>query len=416
MIFKPIERKIAFRYIRSKRQEGFISVIAWFSLIGISLGVATLIIVMSVMNGFRVELIDRILGINGHLGIYSSYDNGIKEYNPLVLEISKLNRVVAVVPQIEEQVMIISKSNSNGAVVRGVFWSDLAVRKPLWSSLNKSMIENFKNESGILIGEIMFNRHSLKIGDEVTILSPKGKNTALGSIPIRRNFKIIGTFKVGMYEYDSSYIFMPIKTAQEFFSYDKKVSGLEVYFNNPTQINYIKTIIKSKLGNKYRIYDWKERNRSFLNALNVERNVMFLILTLIVLVAAFNIVSSMIMLVNSKNSDIAVLRSIGATPWVIKKIFFIIGSTVGLIGTIFGTLIGLLFCWKIDTIKLFIEKFSGVELFSEEIYFLSKLPAKMDINEIVFVICLSLFLSFSASVYPAWKASRIAPAEVLRYE
>ena len=268
MFFKPIEWLIAFRYIRSKRQEGFISIIAWFSLIGISLGVATLIIVMSVMNGFRIELVDRILGINGHLGIYSSAQNRIVEYNNTVLKVSNINGVLAVVPQIEEQVMIISKG-SNGAIVRGVYWSDLAVRKPLWDSLKKDEIEGFKNEKGILIGENMLIKHGLKIGNEISILSPKGQNSALGIIPKRRNFRIVGTFKVGMHEYDTSYIFMPIKIAQEFFVYQNKVSGIEVYFKNPNQINYLKKIIKSKLGEKFLIYDWRERNKNFLNALNV---------------------------------------------------------------------------------------------------------------------------------------------------
>ena len=416
MFFKPIEWLIAFRYIRSKRQEGFISIIAWFSLIGISLGVATLIIVMSVMNGFRIELVDRILGINGHLGIYSSAQNRIVEYNNTVLKVSNINGVLAVVPQIEEQVMIISKKGSNGAIVRGVYWSDLAVRKPLWDSLKKDEIESFKNEKGILIGENMLIKHGLKIGNEISILSPKGQNSALGIIPKRRNFRIVGTFKVGMHEYDTSYIFMPIKIAQEFFVYQNKVSGIEVYFKNPNQTNYLKKIIKSKLGEKFLIYDWRERNKNFLNALNVERNVMFLILTLIIIVAAFNIISSMIMLVNTKNADIAVLRTIGASPWVIKKIFFIIGMTIGSIGTTVGFLLGIIFCWKIDKIKIIIEKFSGAELFSEEIYFLSKLPAKIDLSEVFFVVFLSLFLSFIASIYPAWKASKIAPAEALRYE
>ena len=415
MIFSPIERLLAFRYIRARRAEGFISVVAWFSLAGITLWVATLIIVMSVMNGFRAELIGRILGLNGHLGV-SSIEGGIKDYNKLALRLSEMPSVIAATPQIEGQVMVNANNQARGAVVRGVSWSDLAVRKPLWDSLDESAITAFRDDGALLIGETMSFTFRLKIGDTVTLLSPKGRVTAFGTVPLRRSFKIGGIFKVGMHEYDSSFIFMPLDVSQVFFDTGDVVSGFEVYSSAPLNITAVSNIIKSQLGSKYRVFDWQERNASFLNALKVERNVMFLILTLIILVAAFNIVSSMIMLVRSKNADIAVLRSLGASSSLIMRVFLITGASIGAVGTLVGSLLGLIFCWQIDNIKRGVESLSGAELFSAEIYYLSKLPAVVDPFEVSIVVVMALVLSFVASLYPAWRAAHVAPAEVLRYE
>ena len=415
MIFSPIERLLAFRYIRARRAEGFISVVAWFSLAGITLGVATLIIVMSVMNGFRAELIGRILGLNGHLGV-SSIEGGIKDYNKLALRLSEMPSIIAATPQIEGQVMVNANNQARGAVVRGVSWSDLAVRKPLWDSLDESAIAAFRDDGALLIGETMAFTLRLKIDDTVTLLSPKGRVTAFGTVPLRRSFKIGGIFKVGMHEYDSSFIFMPLDVSQVFFDTGDVVSGFEVYSSAPLNITAVSNIIKSQLGSKYRVFDWQERNASFLNALKVERNVMFLILTLIILVAAFNIVSSMIMLVRSKNADIAVLRSLGASSSLIMRVFLITGASIGAVGTLVGSLLGLIFCWQIDNIKRGVESLSGAELFSAEIYYLSKLPAVIDPFEVSIVVVMALVLSFIASLYPAWRAAHVAPAEVLRYE
>ena len=415
MIFSPIERLLAFRYIRARRAEGFIAVVAWFSLAGITLGVATLIIVMSVMNGFRAELIGRILGLNGHLGV-SSVEGGIKDYNKLALRLSEMPTIIAATPQIEGQVMVNANNQARGAVVRGVSWYDLAVRKPLWESLDENAIAAFRDDGALLIGETMAFTFRLKLGDTITLLSPKGRVTAFGTVPLRRSFKIGGIFKVGMHEYDSSFIFMPLDVAQLFFDTGDIVSGFEVYSSAPLKITAVSNIIKSQLGAKYRVFDWQERNASFLNALKVERNVMFLILTLIILVAAFNIVSSMIMLVRSKNADIAVLRSLGASSSLIMRVFLITGASIGAVGTLAGSLLGLIFCWQIDNIKSGIESLSGAELFSAEIYYLSKLPAVVDPFEVSMVVVMALVLSFIASLYPAWRAAHVAPAEVLRYE
>ena len=416
LFFSPVERMLAARYVRSRRAEGFISVIAWFSLAGITLGVATLIIVMSVMNGFRAELIGRILGLNGHVAVYAVQSSGIKDFDKLALSLAEMPTVIAVTPQIEGQAMVTANEVNVGAVIRGVRWSDLAVRKPLWNSLDEAEIAGFRDKGGVLIGRALSFKLGLKPGDALTLTSAKGEVTAFGTLPKRQRFEIAGIFDVGMHEYDSSFVFMPLAVAGDFFGLGDKASGLEIYTSDPQNISGLREMIVADLKSGLRAFDWLERNRSFINALRVERNVMFLILTLIILVAAFNIVSSMIMLVRSKNADIAVLRTMGASGGSIMRIFLMTGASIGLVGTVSGTVLGLLFCWKIGSIQHFIEQWSGAELFAAEIYFLSTLPAKIDPSEVGLVIAMAVGLSFLASLYPAWRASRIAPAEALRYE
>ena len=415
-LFSPVERLLAKRYMRSRRAEGFISVIAWFSLAGITLGVATLIIVMSVMNGFRAELIGRILGLNGHVGVYAAGGSGIADFDPLSVSLAEIPGVIAVTPQVEGQVMASRGSTNLGAVVRGVRWSDLAARRPLWNALSDEAIAGFRDEGGLLVGKSMAFKMGLKVGDTITLTSARGEATAFGTLPTRRAYRIAGIFDVGMYEYDSSFIFMPFNVAGKLFGMHDRASGLEIYTADPQNITVIRTLVADKIGKELRAFDWLQRNRTFINALRVERNVMFLILTLIILVAAFNIISSMIMLVRSKNADIAVLRTMGASSGTIMRVFLMTGASIGVVGTMAGTVIGLLFCWKIGSIQGFIEGISGAELFAAEIYFLSTLPAKVDPAEVGFVIAMALGLSFLASLYPAWRAGRIAPAEVLRHE
>ena len=415
-LFSPVERLLAKRYMRSRRAEGFISVIAWFSLAGITLGVATLIIVMSVMNGFRAELIGRILGLNGHVGVYAAGGSGIAEFDPLSVSLAEIPGVIAVTPQVEGQVMASRGKTNLGAVVRGVRWSDLAARRPLWKALSDEAIAGFRDDGGLLIGKSMAFKMGVNVGDTVTLTSARGEATAFGTLPTRRTYRIAGIFDVGMHEYDSSFIFMPFDVAGKLFGMRDRASGLEIYTADPQNITVIRTLVADKIGKELRAFDWLQRNRTFINALRVERNVMFLILTLIILVAAFNIISSMIMLVRSKNADIAVLRTMGASSGTVMRVFLMTGASIGVVGTMTGTVIGLLFCWKIGSIQGFIEGISGAELFAAEIYFLSTLPAKVDPTEVGFVIAMALGLSFLASLYPAWRAGRIAPAEVLRNE
>lgn len=407
---------IAFRYIKSRRVEGFISISAWFSLLGIMLGVATLIVVMSVMNGFRTELVDRILGINGHLIIYSKNEITIPNYTKIINKILDTPNVVAVTAHLEGQALAKNKNSISGVIIRGSNWSDLAAKKLLWKSLNQSTISNFKNKQNIIMGYRLGQKLNLKVGDFVSLISPNGMETALGVLPVNQNFKIGGFFDMGMYEYDNNFIFIPWKKAELFLSTNNIAHGIEVFLKDQKLTSSVNLQLQSKLNKNLIVIDWKKRNSSFMNALAVEKNVMFVILTLIILVAAFNIISSMIMLVQTKKADIALMRTMGASQYLIIKVFMLTGSIIGFLGTFVGVLLGVFVSMNIEKIRQLITSMFGQELFSAEIYFLSKLPSNININEVLIVICISIFLTLLASIFPAWKASKISPAEALRYE
>ena len=407
---------IAFRYIKSRRVEGFISISAWFSLLGIMLGVATLIVVMSVMNGFRTELVDRILGINGHLIIYSKNERTIPNYTKIINKILDIPNVVAVTAHLEGQALAKNKNSISGVIIRGSNWSDLAAKKLLWKSLNQSTISNFKNKQNIIMGYRLGQKLNLKVGDFVSLISPNGMETALGVLPVNQNFKIGGFFDMGMYEYDNNFIFIPWKKAELFLSTNNVAHGIEVFLKDQKLTSSVNLQLQSKLNKNLIVIDWKKRNSSFMNALAVEKNVMFVILTLIILVAAFNIISSMIMLVQTKKADIALMRTMGASQYLIIKVFMLTGSIIGFLGTFVGVLLGVFVSMNIEKIRQLITSMFGQELFSAEIYFLSKLPSNININEVLIVICISIFLTLLASIFPAWKASKISPAEALRYE
>jgi len=407
---------IAFRYIKSRRVEGFISISAWFSLLGIMLGVATLIVVMSVMNGFRTELVDRILGINGHLIIYSKNERTIPNYTKIINKILDTSNVVAVTAHLEGQALAKNKNSISGVIIRGSNWSDLAAKKLLWKSLNQSTISNFKDKQNIIMGYRLGQKLNLKVGDYISLISPNGIETALGVMPVNQNFKIGGFFDMGMYEYDNNFIFIPWKKAELFLSTNNIAHGIEVFLKDQKLTSSVNLQLQSKLNKNLIVIDWKKRNSSFMNALAVEKNVMFVILTLIILVAAFNIISSMIMLVQTKKADIALMRTMGASQYLIIKVFMLTGSIIGFLGTFVGVLLGVFVSMNIEKIRQLITSIFGQELFSAEIYFLSKLPSNININEVLIVICISIFLTLLASIFPAWKASKISPAEALRYE
>lgn len=415
MIFSPFERMVAFRYLRARRREGFISLIAWFSLLGIALGVATLIIVMSVMNGFRSELMTRVLGINGHITV-TGPAGGLKGFDPLAEQVRQLQGVINVTPTVEGQVMATAGGNASGALVRGVRPEDLARRHIIASNVQDGALERFGEEDGILVGSRLARRLGVFPGDVINLVAPQGSISPFGTVPRMRGYRVIGLFEVGMFEYDNSFIFMPLPAAQLFFQLPEAVSNLEVTVGDPDDARPVGRAIQQSLGPEIRVYDWQQSNATFVNALEVERNVMFLILTLIIIVAAFNIISSLIMLVKDKGRDIAVLRAMGATRGMIMRIFFLSGSSVGFAGTIAGFLLGLLFTLNIETIRRALQSLTGTELFSAEIYFLSQLPAKVDAAEVASVVLMALLLSMLATVYPSWRAARLRPAEALRYE
>ena len=415
-IFNETERTIALRYIKSRRVEGFISVSAWFSLIGIVLGVATLIVVMSVMNGFRTELVERILGINGHLIVYKKNGLLIENYNKIVSQISDTQNVVAVTPYLEGQALAKTKNSISGIIIRGTKWSDLPAKKLLWKSLDKTAINNFKIKQNIILGYRLAQRLNLRVGDYISLISPNVMETAIGVLPIKQNFMVGGFFDVGMYEYDNNFIFIPWEKAEKFLSIKKIAHGIEIFLDNPKTTQNVYDDLISKLDENLTIIDWKKRNSSFMNALDVEKNVMFVILTLIILVATFNIISSMIMLVQTKKSDIALMRTMGASKHFVIRIFMLTGSIIGIIGTIIGAILGTIVSINIETIRNFVSSLFGQELFSPQIYFLSTLPSNINFNEVLIVMGLSIFLTLIASIFPAWKASKISPAEALRYE
>ncbi|MFQ5984375.1 MAG: lipoprotein-releasing ABC transporter permease subunit [Alphaproteobacteria bacterium] len=410
------EGTVAFRYLRARRQEGFVSVIAGFSLVGIALGVAALIIVMAVMNGFRHELLTRILGFTGHVTVYA-HGGGLQDFDALATEVQGVAEVVAVTPVIDGQVLATSaRGATSGVLVRGIRAEDLRRRALIAGNVRQGSLDAFGRQDGIMVGSRLAARLGLSVGDRLTLTSPRGTPTAFGTVPRMRAYPVIAVFEVGMYEYDNGFVLMPLAAAQTYFRLEDAVTGLEVMVADPARATAARRAIAQVAAGRARAVDWKQRNAQFFGALQVERNVMFVILTLIVLVAALNIISSLIMLVKDKGRDIAILRTMGATRGMIMRIFFLTGASIGVVGTLVGFVLGYLFADNIETIRRWLEGLTNTELFAAEIYFLSQLPAEIDWGEVAAVVVMALALSFLATLYPSWRAARLDPVEALRYE
>jgi lipoprotein-releasing system permease protein len=413
--FAPFEWMLSLRYLRARRKEGFISVIAGFSFLGIMLGVATLIIVMAVMNGFRKELLDKILGLNGHL-LVQPLESPLTDYEAVAQRISQVEGIRLAVPIVEGQALASSPFNAAGVLVRGIRGADLGNLGSIARNIKQGTLEGFDQGQGVVIGRRLADQLTLRAGDNVTLVAPRGAVTPMGTTPRIKVYKIAAVFEIGMSEYDAAFVFMPLTEAQAYFNRANDVTAIEVYTTNPDQIVRFRQLVTEAAKRPIFMIDWRQRNATFFNALQVERNVMFLILTLIVLVAAFNIASSLIMLVKDKGRDIGILRTMGASQGAIMRVFLITGAAIGVLGDLVGFLVGLLVCLNIESIRQFMSWLTNTELFSPELYFLSRLPAELDVGETTAVVVMALALSLLATLYPSWRAARLDPVEALRYE
>ena len=415
--FAPFEWLLSGRYLRARRREGFISVIAGFSFLGIMLGVATLIIVMAVMNGFRKELLGKILGMNGHI-VVQPLESPLTDWKDVAERISQVPGVRVAAPVIDGQALGSSPFNDAGVFVRGIRANDLNNLTSIAKNIKQGTLEGFDDGQGVIIGRRLADTLSLHAGDSITLVSPKGAVTVAGTMPRIKPYRIAAVFEVGMSEYDSIFVFMPLQEAQAYFNRQAQndVTAIEVFTTDPDRVDAFRKSITEAAGRPVFLVDWRQRNATFFNALQVERNVMFVILTMIVLVAALNIVSGLIMLVKDKGSDIAILRTMGASQGAIMRIFLITGASIGVVGTLIGFLVGLLICLNIESIRQFLSWLTSTELFDPTLYFLSKLPADIDVGETAAVVVMSLTLSFLATLYPSWQAARLDPVEALRYE
>lgn len=415
MIFSSFERMVAMRYLRARRQEGFISVIAGFSLIGIALGVATLIIVMAVMNGFRAELLGRILGVNGHITLSAPSGGAIKDYDALTQRLRAIAGVSQVLPLVKGQVLATGNGVPGFAMVHGIRAEDLRQRPILASNIKDGSLDAFEGDA-IVIGRRMAQSMGVRVGDMVTLINPQGAATAIGGIPRIKPYKVVAVFEVGMIEYDRAFVYLPLDSAQLFFDKRAGASEIEILLDDLLQNDRMVPVIRAAVqGQGLRLLDLQQANSGFFAAVRVERNVMFLILTLIILVAGFNIVSSMIMLVKDKGRDIAVMRTMGATRGMVLRIFLLSGASIGIIGTLLGFALGVVFCLYIAEIQQALQYLLQVDLFSAEVYYLSRIPARLDWAEVTQVVTMALGLSVLATLYPAWRAARLDPVEALRY-
>lgn len=419
---------LALRYLRARRREGFISVISFFSFLGIMLGVATLIVVMAVFNGFHQELLQKILGFSGHAAVFRNDQDPIVDYKALQERLSKVDGVTRVISLAEGQAMVSSLKSATGALVRGISEDDLAKlpdvnNKDLKTAIvvpgtldEKPSLQGFEKAGGVAIGDGMARRHQLGLGSSITLIAPNGPDTVIGNTPRIRDYPVVAVFKMGMSDYDDSVVYMPIEEAKDFFSTNNGATSLEIMVKDPDAVGGQVAALLHAAGPDLSVQTWQTRNVAFFNALAVERNVVIMVVSLVVLVAALNIISGLFMLVKDKGSNIAILRTMGATKGAIMRVFFITGAAIGTLGTFAGLAIGLLICINADNIRKAIQWLSGVDPFNPEFYYLASLPAKIDYVQTFWIVFFALIMSYLATLYPSWKAARLDPVEALRYE
>jgi lipoprotein-releasing system permease protein len=416
-MFGAFERKVAARYLRARRGERFVSVIAIFSLVGIALGVATLIIVMSVMNGFRQELLSQILGLNGDIGVYGA-SGPLTNYDDIAGKIKNIDGVTAAFPIVQGEVLMSGpRGGATGGVARGITPEGLASLPTVSNHVVAGNLSDLTGDGTIAIGGGLASQFGLAVGSSITLILPQGKATIIGTIPSIQSFRVVAIFQTGMQQYDTSFVFLPLAAAQTLFQQQNAATQIQVYVTDPDHDDAIKQAIRAALPEiPVNIQDWRQNNDSFLAAVTVEGNVMFLILTLIILVAAFNVISSLIMMVKDKARDIAILRTMGASSGAILRIFLMCGASVGVLGTLIGFVLGTIFCAYIEQIRQFVQTLTGTPLFDPTVYYLEQLPAKLDWHQVIEVILMSFALSLLATIYPSWRAARIDPIEALRRE
>ena len=408
--FSAFEWTIAGRYLRTRRREGFVSVIAGFSFVGIMLGVATLIIVLSVMNGFRKELLSKIVGINGHMFV-APIDKPLTDFADLSDRLSKVAGVRLALPLVEGQAFASSPYSGSGVLVRGVRGADLARIRAVSGNVRQGTLEGFEGGSGVAIGRRLAESLGLSAGDSITLATPKGATTPFGTAPRIKSYPVAAVFEVGMSEFDATFVYMPLSEAQGFFNRDGDVTVIEVFLDDADAVGEARGALELAAERPVLITDWRQRNRTFFSALEVERNVMFIILTLIVLVAALNIVSGLIMLVKDRSSDIAILRTMGATRGAIMRVFLITGASIGIVGTLAGLALGLLFTTYITAI----QRTLFPSAWDPTVRFLSEIPAEINGGEVITVVAMAIVLSLLATLYPSWRAARLDPVQALRY-
>ncbi|AHB49555.1 multidrug ABC transporter substrate-binding protein [Hyphomicrobium nitrativorans NL23] len=413
--FAPFEWLLASRYLRARRKEGFISVTAVVSFLGIMLGVATLIIVMAVMNGFRKDLFAKILGLNGHIVVYK-VGAPFDDYLSMAEIVARAQGVERAIPLIEGQVMVSSPVQALGAAVRGIAENDLKSLPLVADNIRYGTLDGFDNSGGIAVGIRLANMLRLNEGDMITIISPRGAATPFGTAPRSKSYPITAIFELGMAEYDKTMMFLPLEEAQRYFSKVGEVDILEVIVSDPEAVDAASAAIRAEAGQTINVTDWRQRNETFFTVLEVERNVMFIILSLIVLVAALNIISGMMMLVKEKGRDIAILRTMGATKGAVMRVFLITGASIGIVGTLAGLVLGVVFCMHIEEIRQFVTWIAGTKVFDPNVYYLTRLPAEINPVETGSIVAMALALSVLATLYPSWRASRLDPVEALRYE
>jgi len=413
--FAPFEWMVAFRYLRARNAQKSISVIAGFSFLGIVLGVAALIVVMSVMNGFRHDLMEKMIGLNGHMFL-QGIETPLTDYDAVAERVSKVPGVTLALPLVEGQAFATTQYGSSGALVRGIKQQDLERLPGVAGHITQGALDGFDTGAGLAVGAKLAEHLGLRVGDKVTIIAPHGAETPFGVTPRMKSYPVSAIFQIGMSTFDNTFIFMPLAEAQTFFNLDGQANVIEVYVANPDDMDAMRRAIEPAQQRPMIDTDWRQLNRSFFDVLAVESNVMFAILTLIMLVAALNIISGLIMLVQDKARAIAVLRTMGATRGAVMRIFLITGATIGVVGTGVGLILGLVVAYNVEPIRRFLSWLTGQNLFPSEFYFLSQLPSRVEPTDVLAVGLLALFLSIAATIYPSWRAAKLDPVEALRYE